>query len=343
MNRKRSRVVLATDSLDPSGMGEHMLTLAASLNPCFDIAIAAFDRPGVGLLSRAARSGLAVKGIEDFAAFERWLATADIGLLHVHAGIGWEGHDLARAGRACGIPVIRTEHLPYLLTDTDQQQAYAEQAREVSHHIAVSEASRQSYVAKGVAKEQMTVVQNGIVPLGAAAGEEKLAAGRGKTLLNVARFSRQKDHATLIRAMPAVIRKHPSTTLLLAGQGEERDAVEALAAALGVRQNVQFLGQRTDVAALMADADLFVLPSRFEGLPLVVLEAMSLGLPIVATRIGGTVEALGADHPYLVESGDPRAACRHADRGPERLPSGAGGRRSGPQALRSAIFRRAHG
>lgn len=305
MTRNCPRVVLATDSLDPSGMGEHMLTLAALLQPKFDIAIAAFDKPEIGLLGRAVRQGIAVKALENFDAFERWLSTAGIDILHVHAGIGWEGHELARAGSARGIPVVRTEHLPYLLTDADQQQAYARGVDDVSHHIVVSDASRQSYSTKGIAVERMTVVQNGILPLQANNQMPHAAVANRKTLLTVARFSKQKDHATLIRAMLGVVQEQPSVTLLLAGQGEEKEAVEALVDTLGLRQNVQFLGQRNDVAALMAHADLFVLPSRFEGLPLAVLEAMSLGLPVVATRIGGTVEALGADHPYLVESGDP--------------------------------------
>ena len=69
--------------------------------------------------------------------------------------------------------------------------------------------------------------------------------------------------------------------------------MEALAADLGIAEQVLFLGQRDDVPDLLAAADLFVLASLFEGLPLVVLEAMALDLPVVATRIGGTSEALG--------------------------------------------------
>ena len=70
---------------------------------------------------------------------------------------------------------------------------------------------------------------------------------------------------------------------------------------------VAFLGRRDDVPALMAGADLLALPSAFEGLPLVVLEAMAVGLPVVASRIGGVTEALGPDHPWLVPPGDRRA------------------------------------
>jgi predicted dehydrogenase len=126
----------------------------------------------------------------------------------------------------------------------------------------------------------------------------------GKLLLTVARFSAQKDHATLIAAMPVIVAAHPDAVLLLVGTGEAQDAARHLVETLGMAAQIRFLGQRDDIADLMAAADLFVLPSRFEGLPLAVLEAMAAGLAVVATRIGGTLEALGKDHPHLTAPGD---------------------------------------
>ncbi len=306
---KRPRIVLATDSLDPSGMGEHMLTLGCALQPQFDVTLAAIDKIEVSLLERAACGGLAVKAIDSDETFELWLKTANVALLHVHAGIGWEGHGLARAGTANGIPVIRTEHLPYLLTEIDQQALYAKESRELAHHIVVSEASRRSFEDNGVDGRRITVVRNGILPLKAVDRRPVDTAGNEpdcrKVLITVARFSQQKEHATLVNAMPAVLRKYPSAILRLVGKGEELANVRGLVDKLSLGRHVEFLGHRTDIAELMADADLFVLPSRFEGLPLAVLEAMSLGLPVVATRIGGTVEALGSDHPFFCEVGNP--------------------------------------
>ena len=73
----------------------------------------------------------------------------------------------------------------------------------------------------------------------------------------------------------------------------------------GLENSVTLLGRRHDVPDLLAAADLFVLPSLFEGLPLVLLEAMAAGVPIVGTAVDGIVEAMGRDHPFLVQAGDP--------------------------------------
>lgn len=307
MNKNHSRVVLATDSLNPSGMGEHMLTLAHALQGEFDVVLAALDASG--LIARAARRGLAVKAMDGMPSFERWLRSSDVSLLHVHAGIGWEGHTIAHAGVACAIPVIRTEHLPYLLTDGDQKDQFQRYCANLAHHIVVSQASRTSFEANNVAPDKLTVVTNGITALDLEPDSDRvrseLGLGSKTILLTIARFTAQKDHASLIRAMPAIVAADPSVVLLLAGEGEERENVEALVEEMALSGHVRLLGQRSDIASLMSAAALFVLPSRFEGLPLAVLEAMSVGRAVVATNIGGTVEALGTDHPFLAEPADP--------------------------------------
>ncbi|CZT33281.1 glycosyltransferase [Rhizobium sp. 9140] len=306
---RRPRIVLATDSRDPSGLGEHMLALARGLSPDHDIILVADPESANHLLTKAVRRGIAVKDLPTADELQAWLRRAGIDLLHVHAGIGWEGHALAASGIAAGIPVIRTEHLPYLLTDPDQQAHYQAETGHLAHHIVVSEASRKTYADRHIDPKRMTVVRNGIFPLEPKAQAEQTItvmdlSGR-IILLSVARFSAQKDHASLIRALPAVIERHPSLALLLVGSGEEQARVVALASELGVADAVRFLGHREDIADLVACADLFVLPSLFEGLPLALLEAMSLGIPVVATKIGGTVEALGEDHAFFAEPGHP--------------------------------------
>ncbi|NKK90929.1 glycosyltransferase [Rhizobium leguminosarum bv. viciae] len=308
---KKPHVLLATDSFNPSGMGEHMLALGRGLSDRWNVTIAVMAEDRIRLLARAARCGLAVKLIQDVGEFHEWLSRSSVDILHVHAGIGWEGHDLAAAADACAIPIIRTEHLPYLLNDPEQIERYRRETERLAHRIVVSEASRRSFCEARIAPSLMTVVRNGIFPLqpvrSATAFAQELGLVGKTVLLTVARFTAQKDQASLVRALPAVLKDHPSVVLLFVGTGPEEECVTALAAKLDVGGHVQFLGHRSDVAELMAIADLFILTSHFEGLPLAVLEAMSLAVPVIATRIGGTVEALGDDHPFFTEPGNPAA------------------------------------
>jgi predicted dehydrogenase/glycosyltransferase involved in cell wall biosynthesis/threonine dehydrogenase-like Zn-dependent dehydrogenase len=302
----KPHILLATDSLDPSGMGEHMLALGRGLTERWDVTLSLICEDRAGLLPRAARYGLGIKLADDHGEFRRWLTKRRIDLLHVHAGIGWEGHELAQAGTAECIPTIRTEHLPYLLTDPEQQKAYHLQTQRVSHHIVVSNASLQSY-RNHVARGRLTAVANGIFPFQFTGRSTDLKREMGLegqfVLLTVARFAEQKDHATLLQALPAVLNVYPASALLLVGSGETQKNIERLTTDLDLGGHVHFLGHRRDVAEIMRIADIFVLPSRFEGLPLAVLEAMSLGIPVVATRVGGTVEALGEDHAFFAEPG----------------------------------------
>ncbi len=285
-----------------------MLALGRGLSGQAEITIALLFEDRSGLLSRAARFGFGVKLSAQSQEFASWLCKSDIDLLHVHAGIGWEGHDLGEAASQAGVPAIRTEHLPYLLTDSEQQEQYRLRTQTIAHHIVVSEASRLSFI-EHVPSQRLTLVRNGVYAPERAAAMATLPRGSdtdGKiVLVMVGRFAAQKDHATLLRAMPEIIRVYPGVRLLLVGSGEERSGMEELAGELGVSGYVSFLGQRADVADILATSDLFVLPSLFEGLPLAILEAMSVGLPVAATRIGGTLEALGEDYPFFAKPQNP--------------------------------------
>jgi glycosyltransferase involved in cell wall biosynthesis len=137
-----------------------------------------------------------------------------------------------------------------------------------------------------------------------AAGE----AGHGPVLLAAGRLARQKGFDLLLEALPAVVARQPSLRVLIAGDGPERGALVRQAARLGLGARLRFLGERRDLAALLATADAFVLPSRSEGSPYVLLEAMALGTPIVAAAVGDVGERLeGGAAGELVAAADPAA------------------------------------
>jgi glycosyltransferase involved in cell wall biosynthesis len=162
----------------------------------------------------------------------------------------------------------------------------------------------------GVPASRLAVVPNGIrvsrVPPGPnVALRAELSRGRPDYLvLTPARLHQQKGHAYLLAAAALV----PDATFILAGDGPLRAELERRARDLGVAARCVFLGERTDVPDLLASADLFVLPSLWEGLPLSVLEAMAAARPVVATAIGGTDEAVADEVTgLLVPPRDPAA------------------------------------
>lgn len=296
-------VVMATDSPSPSGVGRHMLILAGWLGAGWRPRLLFPDHAeGAALVREAQGLGLNAAVV----APGGWARTfRGAALVHIHAGIGWEGHGLVDLAAAAGSRVIRTEHLPWLLTDPEEIGAYAQRLGSLSAIIAVSEEAAQGWRgalgALGVALPEIHAVANGIN----APAEPRIMPER-PTVLCVARLSPQKNHDVLLDAFAELRRRIPAARLLLAGEGPEEAGLRRRAERLG-QDAVHFLGQREDVARLMASADILVLASAFEGLPLVVLEAMAARTPVIATRIGGVREVLGDDHPWLVPPGDHRA------------------------------------
>lgn len=133
--------------------------------------------------------------------------------------------------------------------------------------------------------------------------------GEQPVLVNVGRQEFQKGHRHLLAALPAVLAAHPTTIVLSAGRsGTETADLEAQASALGVADRVRFLGHVTAVGDLLMAGDVFVFPSRYEGMPGAVIEAMAMGLPIVGSDIAPIREVVHEGrNALLVDVEDPRA------------------------------------
>ena len=127
--------------------------------------------------------------------------------------------------------------------------------------------------------------------------------------------------------LPQVLARLPEHDLLLVGSGPQRADLERLAARVGHRRARAFLGYRPDVPAILAASELLVLPSRWEGMPNVVLEAMAAGKPVVATDVEGVAEALGPDAAeQIVPLDDRRCVCHGSLPHSRRTGRGASGR-----------------
>jgi glycosyltransferase involved in cell wall biosynthesis len=109
---------------------------------------------------------------------------------------------------------------------------------------------------------------------------------------SVGRLAPQKAYDVLLAAAPLVLAQHPNAHFVIVGTGAQKGALEAQARSLGIAGQVTFTGARSDVIELLKTFDLFVSSSRYEGLPTVILEAMAVGIPVVATRVSGNIELI---------------------------------------------------
>ncbi len=167
--------------------------------------------------------------------------------------------------------------------------------------ICVSEAVRRSVLAhtKSNGNGAMSTIHNGIdlTLLGDnsdifSVRQEFNIPSNHKLIVHVANFNPQKRHQDLLASARLVVNQYPNVTFLLVGHGRLESQTRRAARDMGIAANVIFSGFRSDATRIMAAADLFVLPSQFEGLPISLLEAMGVGKPVVASRVGGIPEVI---------------------------------------------------
>lgn len=132
----------------------------------------------------------------------------------------------------------------------------------------------------------------------------------GLILISAGKFSPRKAYGDLIRAFAVISIQFPQVTLVLAGDGVQRSELEGMSQSMGLSNSILFLGNRSDVPSIMAASDLFVSSSIVEGMPLVIMEAMMVGLPVVATLVGDIPLMVNADCGILVHPGKPEQLAK---------------------------------
>ena len=209
---------------------------------------------------------------------------------------------LVAAATVRGLTVVVIEHSA--LHPASLHSRYIKRVLELSTdaHVAVGDS-----VAKTIetwarlATGSITAIRNGVVDPGPI--PRTIEGGGPVTIATLARLDYLKGLDVLIDAAPNL----PEVRFRVGGDGPDRELLIRRAESLGVADRFQFLGW-TDPAAVLTDSDIFVLPSRAEGLPLSVLESMMRGLPVVATDVGSVSEAVVDGWTgFLVEPGDPRS------------------------------------
>jgi len=311
----RMKILYLITRADRGGAQVHLLDLLRGLREHVDAAV------GVGeegfLTSEARQLGIPcriVDGlVQPLAPKQDWSALGallrlirDVKPDLVHAHTSKAGVLGRLAARLEGVPAVYTAHTwcfsertswKWKLAGVPAERLAAKCCERI---INVSEANRRMALQYRIAREaRLETIHNGIPDV-----RQRAEPGRRgvPVIAVVARFSPQKDQRLLLHALSDI---GPPTRAVFVGDGPTRPFVEAEARKLQLMDRTTFMGEQHDIAGILSTAKIFALPSKWEGFPLSILEAMRAQLPVVASDVGGVAEAVShGENGYLVRCGD---------------------------------------
>ncbi len=197
------------------------------------------------------------------------------------------------------------------LLSSSQRRAQLAMFRWADCVICNSRAAADRLIQQGLNPERAVVIGNGLSP--AAFADAVPIAPRRPDIFRVgiiARMNaRSKNHRMLLEVAARLRHVLPNLEIVLVGDGPLRPELENMAEELGIRDRVQFLGERRDIPAILASLDVTVLPSASESLSNAILESMAAGVPVIANEVGGNLELLSDGRGILVPPNDVEAAC----------------------------------
>jgi glycosyltransferase involved in cell wall biosynthesis len=327
VNASNVGVLQVVLTLDTGGTERLVVEICRRLQRRFRMAVCTLDNPGVWAAELDAE-GIGVTSVNRRPGF--------------HPSIGWR---VAQVAKRTGAKVIHCHHYSPFVYGTiarylapGRRLVFTEHgrlndgppspkrrlvnpllARLGAKMFAVSSALRKSMAEEGFPSQRIDVVLNGIDPGELPTYAERHFArthlGLTKDALvvgTVARLNPVKDLGTLIRGFGTLRRAKPHAVLVIVGDGEERRALEVITRRLALTEAVRFLGQREDARALLPAFDIFANSSISEGVSLTILEAMAAGVPVVATRVGGTPEVIEHGRTGLLVPARSADAIAHA-------------------------------
>jgi glycosyltransferase involved in cell wall biosynthesis len=305
MSSSPARIALALESSGPGGAEQMVLRLASALSKQGLEPYIVTARPGwmteraklddIPVMVMPQRYGLDPWWIPRFA---RWLRRERIDILHSHEfAMNVYGGAAALLARVAHVATIHGRH--WVADHPRRALAYRVLQKLGMPIVAVAD-DLADYLSTGlgVRRNAITVIPNGIPVPDQVQATDAIARVRARQALGlpcdapvvvaVGNLYRVKDHATLVRAVAQI----PDAHVAIAGRGEEEQPLRALARELGSESRLHLLGLRNDVHNVLAAGDLLVQPSRSEGLPLALLEAMAAGKAVIASRVGGMPEVV---------------------------------------------------
>lgn len=315
------RVLLVVDSLEVGGAEQHVVDLASALHrKGHEVEVACSI--AFGLSKPLEEAGVPVRPLTRRLVKRRVSLAYARGIREllrvgrfelVHAHIYASAVAAAIATRGTGLPLVVTEH-----TEASWQNRWARLCsrwtyRRARRIIAVSTPIERRLIERdGVPPKLVTLIPNAVVPASGNPPDlaDTLPDGWSERPLVgvVARLQPEKGVATFLKAAAQVSKVSPEARFLVVGDGPLREELLDLVGRVDLRERVRFLGYRADARALTGLLDVLVVPSLTEGSPLIVLEAMAAGVPVVASAVGGIPDQVRhGEEGVLVPPDDPDA------------------------------------
>ena len=307
--KKKIKVGFVNYSLNVGGIETLILEICNRLNKNqFIPYVFVFEKNGK-LKNEYVNSGIPLLEVKKNKGFD-WMLSArlakmlkknNIDIVHTHNPTNWLYGTIA--AKLAGISVIHTEH-----TTSDYHNYHVKRWELIERVLSifttkittVSESVKMHMVKNSkINASKIKVVYNAIKAeeFNKSVDEKKIRASlylqkNDVVIGNIARFYENKDHRTLLEAFKLILKQVPNVYLLLIGDGPLRNEMGEIAKNLKIKDSVKFLGNRRNIAEILRIMDVFVLSSKREGLPMVLLEAMTSGVPIVATDVDGNSELI---------------------------------------------------
>jgi len=171
--------------------------------------------------------------------------------------------------------------------------------KELDFLVAVSRATGKDYKKIGYSESRISYIPNGVeIPV-----QGKISYNQVFQIITITRLSQEKGVDVLLKAWAEVLRAENGVKLLIVGYGSLESHLRRLSLSIGIAESVDFVGMVQDAFNYLKGSDLFVLPSRSEGMSNALLEAMSYGIPCIATNVGGNDELLGGESAEISQGG----------------------------------------
>lgn len=332
MSGERTRLLQVVPSLNLGGMEQVVIQLSRSIDrDRFDVRVLCLRSEGP-FAEELREAGIPVRllarprgGGPDYFAFSRLRAVLReerIEVMHTHNTEAMLTAGLA--GALARVPtMVHTDHarefpdkLRYMVAEHLVSHAYYRVVGVSTHTTTALERHEK------IPRRKLVTIPNGVDPTPYTRAAEPLEvkralgiAGRGPVLGIAAKLRPEKRIEDLIEALSYLRLYFPEIVLLIAGVGGEEEKLRRTAAEHGVADSVHFLGMRRDIPDILRALDLMVLPSSREGTPMILLEALAAGVPVVATRVGGIPEIITHGlNGSLVEPLQPGALAREITR-----------------------------